>query len=552
MSVHNIGFIFEIIITACIVSLQLKYFVSNKKAIRILGDIFPNRGETEPVYKIVREDRPANLISSISSNGISQDYDLIAIRKDAPTITEHFRKILDATNKYLRGNKGAAADFNILKNIAERISEAEENAINARISLPLFIGLMGTFIGVIVGIVFIYIKGINDNSINNFLGGVFIAMIASLFGLGLTTWSNSFSFKEAKVKRDRNKNDYYTFLQAELLPILNRDLSNSLITLKGTLERFSKTFSDELFKNLGEFNQKFESNNKKFGENTNLVINNINAQKEFLDKVNKLGFKRIVEANLEIFSKIDEKKDFFDNLHKAIEKSQKVFDEISNAGTIANNLLSKIQGFEDNIKELTANFTRNEIVTQKYIEDVFGRSEELKKRYELVVKHINEVDDENNKYLSDEKEAIHRLTSGSLSELEKIAEQLKQSISELDVEIKQKLTRSFDFSEEKTKYAELLNTIKSDLHILTETLKVEIASTVQTHKGAITSLSEESLNKYQDSLDHIRKTLVDLEGAIKRAVFVRRGKGHGSDTGNPIPDPIPWWRKILPKSGQKT
>jgi hypothetical protein len=70
-------------------------------------------------------------------------------------------------------------------------------------------------------------------------------MAASACGLLLTTLGN-FYFKRAKLYRDRNKNDYYTFLQAELLPSLASDMAGSLSSLKDNLDAFNQEFSQNI------------------------------------------------------------------------------------------------------------------------------------------------------------------------------------------------------------------------------------------------------------------------------------------------------------------
>lgn len=76
-------------------------------------------------------------------------YDAIEAPLDA-SLT--FVKIVTDTNEYLLNNRGAAADFNILKDISERRAEAGDEQIQAQLSTPLYLGLLGTFLGAILGL----------------------------------------------------------------------------------------------------------------------------------------------------------------------------------------------------------------------------------------------------------------------------------------------------------------------------------------------------------------------------------------------------------------
>ena len=170
------------------------------------------------------------------------ELDLVSAENPSP----EFAGIIDDTNNYLRNNKGAAADFNILKDISERQSEVLEREINATVATPLYVGLLGTFLGVIFGLSGIILRGgVTNEAIQTFITGVVIAMIGSFVGLLLTLWGNTL-FKDARFERDRHQNDYYTFLQAQLLPRLHSDMASSLTSLKAVLDAFNREFLDKV------------------------------------------------------------------------------------------------------------------------------------------------------------------------------------------------------------------------------------------------------------------------------------------------------------------
>ncbi|QLH47786.1 MAG: hypothetical protein HWD58_20570 [Bacteroidota bacterium] len=55
-----------------------------------------------------------------------------------------FDEILLAVNVYLLRNKGAATDFNLIKDVVERNLDMEEEDISHTVTVPLYLGLMGT------------------------------------------------------------------------------------------------------------------------------------------------------------------------------------------------------------------------------------------------------------------------------------------------------------------------------------------------------------------------------------------------------------------------
>ncbi|RFP66255.1 hypothetical protein D0N36_04350 [Hymenobacter lapidiphilus] len=218
--------------------------------------------------------------------------------------TEEFNKIIAATNNYLRANKGAAADFNALRDISEREAELLEQQIEAQVSTPLYLGLLGTFAGAILGLSSLVnpfsdaATPFDDKAVMHFLGGVLIAMVGSLFGLGFTLWGNQ-RFKEARANRDRLKNDYYNFLQKALLPKLNSDMQQGLNQLKSVLDTFNQDFFAQI---QGDFFSKIAEFTPLIGR----ITENISIQKDFLEKLQNIGYTQLANATIKVFDRVDE------------------------------------------------------------------------------------------------------------------------------------------------------------------------------------------------------------------------------------------------------
>ena len=196
-------------------------------------------------------------LSDISYKKPSEDVDdeieityINALSKDLITPVEHplLIQIVDAINSYLLKNKGAVSDFLLVKDIVERYCDTKHEEIETQLPMPLYMGLMGTMLGIIIGIGYIAIvsgfSAFIDNpsdSIGTLMGGVAIAMVASLIGIILTTCS-SWSAKNASAKVEEDKNKFYTWIQTELLPVLG-GAKNSLIRLQENLLKFNRSFS---------------------------------------------------------------------------------------------------------------------------------------------------------------------------------------------------------------------------------------------------------------------------------------------------------------------
>ncbi|HSI90169.1 MAG TPA: hypothetical protein VK927_03585 [Adhaeribacter sp.] len=226
---------------------------------------------------------------------------------EAKNASPEFAEIVSDTNEYLQNNKGASADFNILKDISERYSETLDNEVQAGIATPLYIGLLGTFFGVSIGLFSLLLTDspdgadsetrsfITDDGIRNFLTGVVIAMVGSFCGLLLTLRGNAL-LKDARSRRDKLKNSYYTFLQKRLLPKLNSDMAASLGNLKSVLDSFNHDFLEK----VANFRPIIAS-----------LTDNIAIQKEFIQRLDEIGFTKMANASITVFEKVKESEEMF-------------------------------------------------------------------------------------------------------------------------------------------------------------------------------------------------------------------------------------------------
>ncbi|MHC2991758.1 hypothetical protein OB13_09235 [Pontibacter sp. HJ8] len=298
--------------------------------------------------------------------------DLIEVQHPSET----FSKIIKSTNQYLRRNKGAAADFDILKDVAERYSDAMDNEVQSTVATPLYIGLLGTFSGVIIGLSSLVFTGlvtadvseegvavgssfITDENIPNFLFGVLIAMAGSFLGLLLTLLGNH-HLKNARSIRDRHQNDYYTFLQTHLLPKLNSDMAASLGNLKSVLDSFNKDFLDKI---LG------------FRPIVDSLSENIRIQKDFIQKLDEIGFTQMANANLQVFDKLKESERLFENF---LQYQVALNESVQKGGELTHTIgqvLSRLTGLQEGFDKVPGYLQKHDESIQRQV-NFFGRHEE--------------------------------------------------------------------------------------------------------------------------------------------------------------------------------
>ena len=160
-----------IFITLIALSFQLCYFWNVRRNRKRFNDFFVKNEE----YATFQEE----------ANG----EEITKLKQVAPKGSD-LNTLIEEINHYVAKTKGTT-DFAVIQNKVERKLNMRYEQSVARISFPTYIGLMGTFLGVFLG-VWTFLggfddTGITDESIKNLLNGVLISMLTSFLGLLLTT-----------------------------------------------------------------------------------------------------------------------------------------------------------------------------------------------------------------------------------------------------------------------------------------------------------------------------------------------------------------------------
>ena len=289
----------EIILILGLIFWQIFVFSTNRRLIGRVLAMYPEGGQLGVQAVDAATGQPA-------ANGTgTHTYDALTLGKTSP----EFARLVEDTNDYLWANKGAAADFNTLRDISEREADLLDQEIDAQISTPLYLGLLGTFLGAILGLIALVnpfgdaptaagSSSFNNADVTHFLGGILIAMSGSFTGLLLTLAGNQL-LKSARATRDRLKNGYYNFLQKALLPRLNSDMQASMSNLKAVLDTFNQDFFSKIqvdfFSKIAEFTPLISS-----------ITENVSVQKNFLEKLQQIGYTELANATIKVFDRVDE------------------------------------------------------------------------------------------------------------------------------------------------------------------------------------------------------------------------------------------------------
>ena len=332
-------YVLIIVAVIVILVLQIQNYLSTKQRLKSYSEIFPTSIEKEYVIgqKGIIKDKESQELQTLKTKlrDVEKEIEFIEWdekvtfplsnmekeykykeKKELKEKIENIKKvnkkvkrnevwetIVKGINKYLDKNNGNVNDFHLIKDIVDRNCDAEEEAIQSQIPIPLYYGLIGTMAGIVIGVGYLWISGGLDfllstdspeefkeaaNSISGLLGGVAIAMICSAVGIGMTIWGTT-KMKTEKIIVEKRKHNVLSWMQAELLPKLNNDFGSVL---------------DKVSVNLNEFNKTFAKNAKELHN----VLDDVNqatvGQAQLLQTINELKIKKVVTANIEVYDKL--------------------------------------------------------------------------------------------------------------------------------------------------------------------------------------------------------------------------------------------------------
>lgn len=307
-----------------------------------------------------------------------------------------FAKILNALNKYLVRNNHSVADFNLIKDIVERNTDTIEEEVHLTLSTPLYLGLMGTMIGIVIGLFnmsALYGSTISDMALTNgigiLLGSVKVAMIASFAGLLLTIYNSSITFRGTKSVLEGKKNDFYTFIQVELLPTLNQGIGSTFESLQRNLSKFNEKFDTNLDRLSLVFDKNYES---------------IQLQKQLLEQLDRNKVSEMTKYNVQILKELNvsvgqfEKfnslfanvNQYLNGTYKLTDKTNELLERTGNFETIANSISDSIVLNVKLTDFLTSHFVHLENHKHKVDEAVVNIEFGIKDTFEKLKESLQE------------------------------------------------------------------------------------------------------------------------------------------------------------------
>lgn len=336
-------------------------------------------------------------------------------------------QIVSSTNTYLLRNKGVVSDFNLIKDIVERNCDATDEEINTLLPIPLYLGLMGTMLGIISGLGFMIVTGFDtffdfsqeNNGIGILMSGVGLAMISSFIGLLLTVIASGIFYKGAKTKVEGLKNSFFSFIQTDLLPVISQNVASGMFTLQA---------------NLMKFNDKFEGNISNFNQVLGRILSSFNSQVELMHELKEINVAELASANVTVLRELRTSTKEFEKFNVYL---QQVNSFVDNASRLNTQLASQLDRTRS-IELVAATIGRNVDLNTKMMEVLQSDIREIDTRKQYMSDAVITVDEAIQKGLEGLKEhtlaklnAIRDITIKEEDLLEKLLMEDRGNLSEL-------------------------------------------------------------------------------------------------------------------------
>ena len=406
-----------------------------------------------------------------------------------------FKVIVTCINSYIQNNGNRANDYHLMQDIVERNCDSKEEEIQSQIPTTLYLGLIGTMLGIIIGISELFSGGglsellagtVQTNAIENMLKGVAVAMLASAAGITLTTIL-TFIFKSAKAKNADDKNLFLSWIQANLLPAMSSDVNTAL---------------DKMSEALSKFHDQFADNTQKLNSTLSLVAKTSEDQALLYDAISNLEIGEMAKANVKVY--------------KALKDSAEQIDHLAD-------VLRASRDYVDEVRTLNENLDKSERRTKMFEEmGDFFRTEinAIETRKQMI---LNSIEESNEKFNGE----FNKFVGKYEDKADKVVEDLSNKFESQNAELtklaakQEDIIKGSDFSSMPSKMSKLENTVNSLSHKIETTEKnisKEIAdinvSVSLPDKNSTTSVNKDRISVIVGIISIIVLGIVSIMGGV--------------------------------------
>lgn len=359
-----------------------------------------------------------------------------------PEDSENAQEMVSEINDYIVKTNGAV-EYSAIKDKTERKIDSLFEFATSKVSFPTYLGLMGTFFGVYIGLKCFNAGlgkgdgGITDDMVKELIGGIIVSMVTSLVGLFLMTLSNIHASRVQK-QVDAQKDEFFEFIQMEVIPSLGTNISSSLNRLRSTIGKFEPSFRavieefKEAFRDCTDmFKGTFAENAEvltravaEMGSNMTLINENIQKQDQLLTTLRQrdmvvtldkfvtaassfdsvtTSIQRLEEAKERIIASTNTLAEKQESYNQSLEIPTRMIQQI-------NAVLNRVTTFEESINALGVNIAQTQLLGNTQINEIQAQLDALKAKHRLITGYQETQVDELNQIYQEQSTAVRNLS----------------------------------------------------------------------------------------------------------------------------------------------
>ena len=520
---------------------QLYYFFGNRKKLDTVHNFFVKKRE----YEVYGEAEDSQLNPDVAEEGSS------------------LHTLIKELNEYTKKNHGTT-DFSVIQNKTDRkINVLYDNA-TSRIAFPTYVGLMGTFIGVFLGLLFFTIglgsspngEGITDETIGNLISGVLVSMSTSFIGLLLTTITHHLAAETQRVVRE-DKNEFYEFIQNELMPTLGVSMVAALNKLHHTINLFEPSFNNV----IDRFQATFDSCTQRFGsafeQNVTIVSEAVRVMGENMDKINEnvdlqaqllktLRSRGVVES-LDAFVRASQNFDLVTTALNRFEVTRNAIKDVTvelvntqrrynesleiplNVANKLNQILSRITDFEKSINAFGRSIEKTDLLGNTEIEALKQAITAIKKKQKVAVEAMEVSDGHLENIFKMQSEAIVKLGRTYEESFATYAERFQNILDGLEKEMLERrreivvaIEEKFSLDQIQQEFSQLSKLKKIEellTSINTKSSREEVDKTIETTRREVESIRKLLDKAIEDAKKKPETTTTSGGGGFLGGIF---------------------------------
>lgn len=453
------------------------------------------------------------------------------IRKNGKVTSPLLKTLINELNDYIRKNEGTT-DFSIIQHKTERLIKNKLENATARLSFPIYLGLMGTFLGILIGLSCFNIPDgntlVTDAKIEKLIHGVLISMSTSLTGLLLTTVLNGVA-AYVKNNLDIEKNRFYEFIQNELMPELGTSMVSALSKLRSTINKFEPAFN----KVIDRFQQTFDECTSSFGEafrenvqvvanavssmgdNIVLINTNVANQQKLLDALKSSSMNRTLDKFISTTDRFDSLADSMSLLNQIKEETVLATHELIkvqkdynaslsiplNVAEKLHSILDRVTEFENSINLLGERLGKEQMIGNSVINQINSQLDAIKQKNDIAINYTSTANEELESLYKKQVQVIKNLSNDYSRAISDHAEEFEEMLKQINKLLNEKwglfvnaLDDSFNLSEVSTDFVYLkkLDVIATQLASIQQPIE-ENSSLVEEVKKLARSIEERDM-----------------------------------------------------------